>query len=435
MLKPIHVEAIEHILSAVYSTGDHQLTSFLYGKPGSAPWERRLGAEIFVRRKEYIRALLFVRHHGAPYLREISVSDLWSKVTEFLTANFWYLRASQFQRLADVSFGDQIGPAEKMAMAGALAQSVLFEPRSELTLFPLIPICIAEAFRSKHFFLLSADDLPIAEVQEFIQASDFDPKQFPPSRSWEGHKFYPTSWLGVRSPLLLKSQKMASAILGAIALTPVPTKRYQFSMRPMFGGRCTFGDAYSISMSDTPHTPPMMSDIALTGDDHDWLLHVARLFDLDDASAGSRTRSLEYFCRAWFLDPRERFPWLCMSLDSLVGAQRRHTAESVKFVKDVIDASIDEDRLILLMRMRGAIVHGAAPDVYESQHYESYYARYEVDPVRDLELIVAECLRKAIFGSALRHHKNPDASIIRTMQESGRLPRQMDEGCIIREES
>lgn len=172
----------------------------------------------------------------------------------------------------------------------------------------------------------------------------------------------------------------------------------------------------------------------LTEADHPWLAILASLFEATDKHSRSRLRALEYFYRAWFLDSPERFPALCMALDSLVGADDRHKAAAIKYVKNIIDTSIDDGRLRLLMRVRGAVIHGAAPDVYESKHYERYYVDYETDPIRDLELIVAKCLREAIFGGALKYHPDPNAKLIENMQANGRLPAWLDESHIIAED-
>src|SRR5690606_22801685 len=115
----------------------------------------------------------------------------------------------------------------------------------------------------------------------------------------------------------------------------------------------------------------------------------------------------------------------------LVGATHGHTAAAVKFVRDTIDTSIAEDRLRLLMRVKGAVVHGAAPDVYDSENYEKYYLDYETDPIRDIELVVAKCLRADIFGDRLKCHADQHADIVAEMQAKGRLPARLDEGCII----
>lgn len=435
MRQPIHIEAVERILSAVYASGDNLLSSFLYGKPGTPHWDRRLSTEIFVRREDYIRALLFVRQNGAPYLRAISISDLWSMTTKFLTENFWYVCGGEFARRHDCSYADQIAIEDKIALADALAMSAMFEPKSELTLYPLLPIRMAANFESEHFFLLNAGDLSTAQLPHGIRENHLAPSQFPPVVNWKGCMRPTTSWLGVRSPLLLVSNKMASAILGAVALTPLPRERHMFSGRTMFGGRCTItNNTCSISGDDDPHTPPMMHDIVLTEADHDWLAILAQLLGASDKPSRSQLRALEYFYRAWFLDPHERFPALCMSLDSLVGVEHGHTAAAVKYVKSLIDMVVDDDRLRLLMRLRGAVIHGAAPDVYDSEKYERYYLDYATDPIRDLELIVAKCLRVAIFGVTLKYHPDPNAELLASIQAKGRLPARLDEGCIIAED-
>lgn len=435
MPQPIHIEAVERILSALYASGDTLLSSFLFGTPGAPHGDRRLGAEIFVRRKDYIRALLFVRQNGASYLRAISISDLWSMVTKFLTDNFWYVCGGQFTRWHDCSYAEQLATKDKIALADALAKSAMFEPRSELTIYPLLPIRVVANFESEYFFLLNAADLSTAQLPRGISASDLNPSQFPPVMNWEGRKGLTTSWLGVRSPLPLVSHKMASAILGAAALTPLPRERHLFSGRTMFGGQCTITDtSFTISVGDNLHTPPMMHDIVLTEADHSWLAILAKLLYASDRQSHMQLRALEYFYRAWFLDPRERFPTLCMSLDSLVGVSQGHTSAAVKYVKSVIDTVIDDDRLRLLMRLRGAVIHGAAPDVYDSENYEKYYVDYETDPIRDLELIVAKCLREAIFGATLKYHRDPNAELLASIQAKGRLPARLDESCIIAED-
>lgn len=431
MPRPIHLEAVERILSAVYASADTRLSSFLYGKPGAQDWEKSLGTEIFVQRKDYLRALLFVRQNGAPYLRAISIGHLWSMVTHFLTENYWYILEGRFVGAPHCSYAEQITPKNKVVLAHALAKSAMFEPNLELTIYPLLPVQVASNFESKHFFLLNAPDLSATQLPKGILATDVDPARFPPFASWDGPKHPTTSWLGVRSPLPLIADKKAAAVLGAVALTPLPRQRYLFSSRTLFGGKCTISDRTCTFSDGAPNTPPMMDTIFLTENDHPWLTMLASLFDAHDKHSHAQIRALEYFYRAWFLGPRERFPALCMALDSLVGASNKHTAEAVKFVTSVIHTGIDEGRLRLLMRVRGAVIHGAAPDVYESEHYEKYYVDYETDPIHDLELIVAKCLRESIFQGTLQYHADPDASLLAELQASGKLRAKQNDDLII----
>lgn len=199
----------------------------------------------------------------------------------------------------------------------------------------------------------------------------------------------------------------------------------------MFGGQCTISETVSTSYSQTAHTPGLMYDLVLTRADQPWLDDLERLLDSEDQRSRAKCRALEYFYRAWFLGPRERFPALCMSLDSLVHAQGKHTSAAVEFVREFVHSNLDPARLRLLMRVRGAVIHGAAPDVYESEHYEDYYLTYETDPIVDLELIVAKCLREAIFGGKLAMHADPNAELIASLRAQGKAPPPWDEGWII----
>lgn len=407
----------------------------MYGKPGSPLWDRRFGTELYVDRKAYIKAILFIRENGAPYLRAISISDLWSMVTSFVTENFWYIGRSSFLSVLDGSYLHRVTPEDKAALAAALAASPLFHPTAELTIYPLVPIRVLNGFECERFFLISAQNLNHAHLPPRAEGSNLEPTSFPPFAAWDGVRQRPVAaWLGVRSPLPIVSDKMAAAILGAVALTPRPSQRFMFSGRKMFGGKCTVGEGVTVRGFGEPHTPPLMNDIKVASSDHAWLGKLAMLLDLEDKSSKSRVRALEYFYRAWFLNPRERFPALCMSLDSLVGADHGHTSAAVNFVKDLIGGHIDDQRLRLLMRVRGAVIHGAAPDVYDSENYAQYYVDYGTDPIHDLELVVAKCLRETIFEGKLKYHLDPDEKYIKEAQSRGMIPKEISPETIISSE-
>lgn len=429
----IHLEAIDRILSAIYPSGDQLLSSFMFGKPGSQQWERRVGAEIFCRNKDYIQAILYVRQRGAPYLRDISVDELRSMVTKFITENYWHVASLAFTRDKKSSYAVQSTNEEKLALANALASSILFQPVADLTLYPLLTVDISVSFDSKHFFFRAPAELSKAKISNAAVVRDLDPTQFPPLKSWEYVKWPAKSWLGVRAPSPLVSQKMASAVLGALALVLAPHDRYSFSMRKVSGGTCTIlNERWVVSPSSDPHTPPLMNNLVLSEIDHGWLEKLSELLDAEeDKQSASKIRSLEYFYRAWFLQPRDRFPILCMSLDSLVGPSTKHTSAAIAFVKEKIGTAIDSERLQQLMRIRGAVIHGAAPDVSESVHYEKYYLEYNTDPIHDLELIVAKCMRMAVFGAQHTYHPYSNQGILEELRAQGKVPTRLDCGHII----
>jgi hypothetical protein len=415
----IYYESVEQLLSAIYASGQTYLTSFIYEKPGKSLHSARMGTELHVKRREYLRAVLFIRKHGPSHLRVMSVPDLHSLVTNFIRDNYWLISAGEFSRDHKRSYAEQIDTKSKSDLADALRDSLLFNPINKLTLFPLTAILIKDKFVCPSFFLMSPNDITIDQSPLGIQSPKIEPTHFPPVLESNVLRQPCESWLGVHSPLIQISSKRKSAILGAIALTPTLWRRYIFSGRPVMGGWCTLTKSeYTTSASGDPHIPPLMNNLVLTEADHKWLKILSELFENVDIQARKQVKALEYFYRAWFLDSHERFPLLCMALDSLVGAARRHTSEAVDFVKRTIETPIDKNRLVLLMKIRGAVIHGAAPDVYDSEHYAAYYATYEIDPLRDIELIVAECLRKNIFQDVLGPHIVPDAEKTQSQNSS-----------------
>jgi hypothetical protein len=346
--------------------------------------------------------------------------------TSFVTEHYAYIIGGRPVLSPGLSLAQHISPHGLSKLSHALLNSSLFNPAIEVTLYPLIPVKAVDCLQTEHFAFTGPDSLAASLDYFGIHQSPLLPAQFPPIAGLQAQPKPTSSWLCVSAPDLLVARKRACAILGAVALTSISRERYLQTGRSIHGGHCTISaKGVSYSFGTQAITPPISSDIHLTQADYPWLCTLSALFDSVDLAQKSRVRALEYFYRAWFDSPRERFPTLCMALDSLVAAQREHTKAAVNFIISMINEPIDQDRLRLLMKLRGAVVHGAAPDVYESEHYESYYSKYSEDPIRDLELIVAHCLRHNIFDGKLIAHPDPHAELIKQQQAQGRLPRDM----------
>lgn len=425
-------EAVRKLVSAVTGPGGHWASSFMYGRPGAHDYEKRLGAELYVDPSALIEAVLFIRHHGAPYLKFIGVSELRQMVVHFLTDNYWYLSSAtpfgqQTERIVDMLSAESFSSLE-----GALRSGPMFSPSSPIALLPLQTIQVQSKFVALEFTLIQSQLLSSGLLENRISDADLQPDMFPPVKDWSGNRWSPTSWLIVRAQTPSLSNKAAATILGAIAITPPWGHRYAFSGREMHGGSCVLnGRGYSISFPE-PYTPPLMENIVITKDDHGWLSILNDMLTDSRQETRRKLNGLEYFYRAWFLDKRERFPILCMALDAIVNVTQKHTDAAVGFVEKCIDAPIDKDRLRLLLRLRGAVVHGAAPNVYEAEVYEEYVKKYVAEPTLDMELVVAECLRKHIFGDTFRPHADPHPDILVQLEAMGRKLRNPYDTAIIR---
>jgi hypothetical protein len=429
MHKPIHNEVVELLLDSMSQRGDDYAlrSSFFFGEPGAPHWQNRGGTDVYYQANKLVRAALHVRQHGPAYLKYLSLSDIWSMLQRFVVDNYWYLAQEAFLRPFAGTYANHISSAAKLEFAHALAASEIFQPRDELTLFPIVPLRVEVEFDSSQFFLIPPSTSSLrARLPNEVVAQAAVGDVFPPLSDWKGKREVACAWLGVRSPALQASNKMKAAILGAMALTPLPQHRHMFSGRQMFGGRCTITDAGGTTVSyGEPHTPAMMHDIVIGEQDVDWLNTLAHKLISNERAVRRQMKALEYFYRAWSLEPSERFPVLCMTLDAIFGDANHATQAVIDGVRSVIGTHVQDARLRLLMDLRASVIHGGAPDVYDSRKYGKYYDGYGEDPIRDMELVVGSCLRKTIFGDSLKEHTDPNAAIIAAAQASGRLPKNL----------
>src|SRR5713101_71049 len=308
----MHDEAVELLLASISKErGSGSKSSFTFGTPGARPWEKGFATEIYYRPNKLVRAALHVRERGPAYLRLISIDEVQSKLQDFVVGNFGYLMEDVFLKKFEGSFADQVSQGAKSRFADVLASSAIFQPRSELTLFPLATVQVQADFDSQAFFLAAPSSLNAARLPPGTGIQHIAPEKFPPLSDWQGHHERPSAWLGVWSPAYQASNKMKAGVLGALALTQLPPYRHMFSGRQVFGGRCTFSEGTTTSFG-AAHTPPLMHNIVVSSGDHAWLRILSSKLTNGKTSVQRQIRALEYFYRAWELDSSERFPILCM---------------------------------------------------------------------------------------------------------------------------
>lgn len=365
-----------------------------------------------------IDAALFVRQQGARYLRDLSVGTIRSMLSKFIIDHYPIIASEVVFKKIKGNFAEHISEAARVQLAAALEQSALFKPKNETTLFPLVAVDVVQDFSCDTFFLRSSKTL----------SEEFDPSlrarivgdQFPPWPDPRCRTETPLAWLGIRSPTVLNAKKMSRVILGAVALTPSLIYRHQFSGRTMWGGYCTVG-AQNVMSYENAVTPAMSSNIVLGATDGAWLAILGAKLQSEDKTDRRLLIALEYFYRAWSLDPSERFPILCMGLDATYSEVGHATAAVVDGLVETL-GPLDKTRLRMLTDIRASVIHGGAPDVYESSKYGRYYRTYGQDPISDMGLIVAACLRAKLFGGALVEHEEPHAEILAEARAKGRMP-------------
>lgn len=386
-------------------------------KPGQHPFSvGGTGTEVNFDGAALLQCALFVQKHGSPHLRGLPVGQVESDLLNFVMESYHLLAPETFLRSFSGSYADSISTAAKASFTAAFATSRFFVAPRLSAVFPLVPITVSENYFSAPFFLSAPGGLAIALGAD---AASFDIVEdtFPPVAEWSGRREPTGSWLGVRAPSLDSARKVRNVVLGSVALLPHQQERYTFSGRRMFGGHLTLSDRYSLSFGDA-HTPALMTNLVIRAADRPWLDELARKLATPSKEDRKHLKALTYFYRAWAPDPVKRFPTLFAAIDAIFGDAGQATQAVVDAVGPVMGTEYTGERIRLMLGLRASVVHGGAPDVYESSKYQTYYRTYGKDAVKDMELIVARCLQQVIFPGKMTERPHNHAEAI--LRETGR---------------
>lgn len=397
---------------------DRHRHSFMYNDPGKPHFgSGGAGFEVNYENRGLMRAALFARRHAAPHLRSLSVGDVAKAMTDFITENFGIIGWEAWEgcgvgdgRERDAPFADFVSDTTKASLAAAILASDLFSEPRKLFAFPLVVVSVDVEFDCPAFFFCKPEGLTALRLPPGYNDLEIRPESFPPFARWDGTRQSPQAWLGIWAGTAEVAKRNRAAVLGAVALLPHRLERYQFSRREMFGGFASFSDQMSMISSD-PHTPALGENVVLRVGDEPWLSLLAAKIVSEEKTDRRQMRALEYYYRAWAPDPTRRFPTLFGALDAIYGDAGQATKSIIDAVGPVMGDQYGFDRLKLLLSVRGSVVHGGAPNVYESGAYHRYFERYEEDATRDLDLIVARCLQAVIFGSSMNERPHTYAAL------------------------
>lgn len=118
-----HQITVDLILKAVHKEAgeDGMRSSFLFSTEPNAPhWDRRLSVSIFFSSKGMTEAALFVRRHGPPYLRALSIEDIRHMLRKFLMDDFHNVGRETFFEGFTESYADRVSESTKEALGSGL---------------------------------------------------------------------------------------------------------------------------------------------------------------------------------------------------------------------------------------------------------------------------------------------------------------------------
>ena len=236
MGKSIHAEAIELLLTSIYTQAEDGLRcSFMFGRPGAPNWDKRIGSEVFYRPSRLNRAALFVRKQGPAHLRYLPIGDIWSMLQSFVVDHYWLMADEVLFKRFEESYAEHVSPACKSALAGALACSPIFQPRVAMTLYPLVAVKVSDDFVSDVLCFVAPQSLLAKALPSGIDQRRFVCDSFPPLARWDARRELPSSWLGVGAPLSIRlhehQPRTADIETGVPHVTsPLPPLRSRLNM-------------------------------------------------------------------------------------------------------------------------------------------------------------------------------------------------------------
>lgn len=391
-------EAARLLLSSMHKHrhADRRRSSFVFTQPGQPPFSKGGGiAEVNFDRGRLLECAVYIRKHGAPHLMNLPVSKIERELILFVTENYYIIAHEALWSDFAGSYADNLYVEKTHEIVAALGASHFFRKQQVTVAFPIVPIRILDDYIGASFFLRASDGLAAAlgaDAGGFRIIGD----TFPPIARWDGARQAVPSWLGVRAPTIEAARKVRASVLGAVALLPQHDERYMFSGRKIFGGEIIFRYKCSFCFGE-PHTPPIMRDITIDSTNRYWINQLEYKFTSESKDDQKHLLALEYFYQAWTKDPVTRFPLMFFSLDAIFGDVSKATQAVVDAVSRVIGSEYTADRIRLLLHLRASVVHGGAPNVYESKKYHTYYQKYGKDAIEEIEMITATCLQQTIF--------------------------------------
>jgi len=388
------------------------------------PWgnEQIYSVLVYLEPSALTPAALLLKCHGPSYLEAHSFLNIKGMLREFIRRHYKCIHdeiSTSDNRIS--SFNEIVSEAGREALVEALSKSFIFRPSAILSVFPFTPMTVEADFDASLFYIIARSSITEGNAQAIVELL--------PEKAEVG------AWLGIRAPSMELAQKWKRIVLGAVALGPIQRERHSFTLRNVARGYLLFQSGRQISTTTSlPHTPPLGSNIVLQAADHPWLSELVRILRSSQADDKRKRKALEYYYQSWFLDEATRCPFLFMAIDALFGQGSGGTEGKVRSgIEHTLGASLDSARFKKLWLLRNQVLHGGAPDPYASSNYREYCRVYKIDPIYDLELAAAKCLRRHIFPESFRPQPDPFFKIIADAQTKGFIAANRESAAILEE--
>ena len=370
--------------------------------------EDDLSVRAYTKMNLFNRAVSYFSNNSYPYIKRRHKERIKGYLLDFFPSMYvyWFIKDVILRVPFKGSFYKQISEIELKTLSTYFAIKCSVDFRSYLSIYPLNTVDVENDYYTKDGNLFLVKSL-FPGIRSFLKDSDEiieTPNLYPPTlnRGFEFEKVEVASWLGIKTHPQ-DHDRLKKIILGAISLNLHNRRRKLFTMRTDVTSNVMTFD-HGCSMSFTQLTPPIHANIIISKKDGKWLKILDSKLSSQKSSDVQEMKALEWYYKSWFgADQLAEYGNLFSTLSALF-----QDTDSKKLKRDILrelkidnNSELERKRLDLLYKIRNKLsVH---PDPIEAQDLDEYveYQSNFGDPIQDMRVITAMCLRNKIFGDTI----------------------------------
>ena len=417
--KEFHLETVKLLLKSLFCYTD-DIDSNIFGSKQfrfngigifhQGPFrfvEDDLWVRTYTKMDLFDKAVSYFKNNSYPYIKRCHKERIKKHLQDFFPSEYvyWFIKNTILKVPFKGSFYEQVSDMDLKTLSTYFAIKCSIDFRSSLSIYPLNTIDVQNDYYAKdgNFFLVKS---LFPGIRSFLKDSDEiieTPNLYPPTfnRGFEFQKFEVESWIGIKAHLQ-DHDRLKKIISGALSLNLHHRKRKMFVGKEVMSRVMTFD--YGASMTGTkPLTPPIHADIIISDKDAEWLKILDSKLSSQKSSDVQEMKALEWYYRSWFEgDMPAEYGHLFSTLSALF--QDTQSKKLKKYVLQELEIDNNESesrRFDLLYKIRNKLA--AHPNPVEAQDLDEY-VEYQLnfgDPIQDLRVITAMCLRSKVFNGTL----------------------------------